>query len=136
MNVAILGGGQLGRMLALAGYPLGLRFRFLDPNPDSPAGHLAPLVVAPYNDPDALAELAAGAVLHLLAKPDISDRSRHGPAVQPAFAQVIRGATGEHVHHHQIFLATTDGDHRLFVASHRQILKKPAFGAGVKRRLP
>ena len=61
MNVAILGGGQLGRMLALAGYPLGLRFRFLDPNPDSPAGHLAPLVVAPYNDPDALAELAAGA---------------------------------------------------------------------------
>ena len=29
--VGVLGGGQLGRMLALAGYPLGLRFRFLDP---------------------------------------------------------------------------------------------------------
>jgi len=31
MNIGILGGGQLGRMLALAGYPLGLRFRFFDP---------------------------------------------------------------------------------------------------------
>jgi len=31
--IGILGGGQLGRMLALAGYPLGLSFRFLDPSP-------------------------------------------------------------------------------------------------------
>ena len=28
-TLGLLGGGQLGRMLALAGYPLGLRFRFL-----------------------------------------------------------------------------------------------------------
>ena len=33
MKIGVLGGGQLGRMLALAGYPLGLRFRFLDPAP-------------------------------------------------------------------------------------------------------
>ena len=31
MTVGILGAGQLGRMLALAGYPLGLDFLFLDP---------------------------------------------------------------------------------------------------------
>jgi phosphoribosylaminoimidazole carboxylase (NCAIR synthetase) len=31
MNVGIVGGGQLARMLALAGYPLGLRFQMLDP---------------------------------------------------------------------------------------------------------
>ena len=60
MRVGILGGGQLGRMLALAGYPLGLRFRFLDPNPDSPAGALAELVVADYDDPDALRRFAEG----------------------------------------------------------------------------
>ena len=36
--IGILGGGQLGRMLALAGYPLGLSFRFLDPSPEACAG--------------------------------------------------------------------------------------------------
>jgi 5-(carboxyamino)imidazole ribonucleotide synthase len=58
--VGVLGGGQLGRMLALAGYPLGLRFRTLDPSPDAPAGHLAELVVGAYDDPEALATFAAG----------------------------------------------------------------------------
>ena len=32
MTVGVIGGGQLGRMLALAGYPLGLDFLFLDPS--------------------------------------------------------------------------------------------------------
>src|SRR5262249_61605576 len=36
--VAVLGGGQLGRMLALAGGPPGLDFRFLDPPPDPAPG--------------------------------------------------------------------------------------------------
>ena len=36
MTVGILGAGQLGRMLALAGYPLGLDFLFLDPAADAP----------------------------------------------------------------------------------------------------
>lgn len=61
--IAILGAGQLGRMLALAGYPLGLRFRFLDPAPQSPAGHLAELIVADYDDVAGLERLAAGATL-------------------------------------------------------------------------
>lgn len=59
-TVGILGGGQLGRMLALAGYPLGLRFRFLDPAPDAPVRDLAELVVAGYDDDAALARFAAG----------------------------------------------------------------------------
>jgi 5-(carboxyamino)imidazole ribonucleotide synthase len=41
-------------MLALAGYSLGLRFRFLDPAPGAPAGHLAEQCVAPFDDPDRL----------------------------------------------------------------------------------
>jgi 5-(carboxyamino)imidazole ribonucleotide synthase len=59
-TLGILGGGQLGRMLALAGYPLGLRFRFLDPSPDAPAGHLAELLAGPLDDPETLARFAAG----------------------------------------------------------------------------
>ena len=48
-------------MLGLAGLPLGLRFRFLDPSPHACAREVGELVVAPYDDPDGLRRLAAGA---------------------------------------------------------------------------
>jgi 5-(carboxyamino)imidazole ribonucleotide synthase len=59
--VACIGGGQLGRMLGLAGLPLGLSFRFLDPSPDACARDVGELVVAGYDDPDGLARLTDGA---------------------------------------------------------------------------
>ncbi|HUF66141.1 MAG TPA: 5-(carboxyamino)imidazole ribonucleotide synthase [Gemmatimonadaceae bacterium] len=59
MKVGILGGGQLGRMLALAGYPLGLTFRFFDPNPESPAGQIGELITASYDDEGALRGFAS-----------------------------------------------------------------------------
>jgi 5-(carboxyamino)imidazole ribonucleotide synthase len=59
--VACIGGGQLGRMLGLAGIPLGLSFRFLDPSPDACAGETGDLVVADYGDRAALERLARGA---------------------------------------------------------------------------
>ena len=61
MLVAIIGGGQLGQMLALAGIPLGHRFRALDPAPDAPAGRVCELIVGAYDDPEALSRLADGA---------------------------------------------------------------------------
>jgi len=60
VNIGILGAGQLGRMLALAGYPLGLSFRFYDEVPDAPAGQLAPLVVGKFDDHAALDRFADG----------------------------------------------------------------------------
>ena len=57
--VGILGGGQLARMLALAGVPLGLRFQVLDPAADACAGQITPQLVAGYDDADALARFAA-----------------------------------------------------------------------------
>ena len=59
--VAVLGGGQLGRMLALAGIPLGLRFRFLDPTAEAPAQAVGDLVVGPLGDEAALREVALDA---------------------------------------------------------------------------
>jgi 5-(carboxyamino)imidazole ribonucleotide synthase len=56
--VGVLGAGQLGRMIALAGYALGDTFLFLDPAPDACAGQIAPLVCAPFNDHEALERLA------------------------------------------------------------------------------
>ena len=61
MVVGVIGGGQLGRMLGLAGIPLGLSFRFLDPAPDAPAGAVGELLVGAYDDADLLARLADGA---------------------------------------------------------------------------
>jgi 5-(carboxyamino)imidazole ribonucleotide synthase len=59
MNIGIIGAGQLGRMLALSGFPLGLHFRFLDPNEDAPSGQVAPMVVGAYDDPASLRRLAS-----------------------------------------------------------------------------
>ena len=58
MKVGILGAGQLGRMLALAGYPLGQRFVFLDPGAESSAGQVGALRVGAYDDEERLTELA------------------------------------------------------------------------------
>lgn len=57
-TVGIIGGGQLGRMLALAGIPLGVRCVVVEPASDPPAGRVADVIAAPYDDPGALAELA------------------------------------------------------------------------------
>ncbi len=57
MIVGIVGGGQLARMMALAGYPLGLRFVVLDPARDACAGQVAPQIHGEYDDFDALDEL-------------------------------------------------------------------------------
>jgi len=59
--VACIGGGQLGRMLGLAGLPLGLELRFLDPAPDACASAVGELLVGAYDDPDGLERLARGA---------------------------------------------------------------------------
>ena len=58
-TVGILGGGQLARMLALAGAPLGLRFLVLDAATDACAAQCAPLLCADYHDFDALAAFAS-----------------------------------------------------------------------------
>ncbi|UYK86320.1 5-(carboxyamino)imidazole ribonucleotide synthase [Xanthomonas sacchari] len=57
-TVGILGAGQLARMMAVAGVPLGLRFALLDPAADACAGQVAPLRVGDYADRAALSAFA------------------------------------------------------------------------------
>jgi 5-(carboxyamino)imidazole ribonucleotide synthase len=60
-TLAILGGGQLGRMLALAAVPLGVAVRSLDPAAQAPAGAVSDLTVGELGDPTALRAAIAGA---------------------------------------------------------------------------
>ncbi|MCC6504184.1 MAG: 5-(carboxyamino)imidazole ribonucleotide synthase [Aquimonas sp.] len=58
VRVGILGGGQLARMLALAGAPLGAKFLMLDTDANACGGQVAALMHADYRDHDALARFA------------------------------------------------------------------------------
>lgn len=58
-TIGIIGGGQLGRMMALAAKEAGFKIAVLDPGMDSPTGQVADIqIVAPFNDSEALEELA------------------------------------------------------------------------------
>jgi 5-(carboxyamino)imidazole ribonucleotide synthase len=58
-TIGIIGGGQLGRMLAMAAARLGYRTLILEPQADCPASQVANgQIVAAYDDPAALAELS------------------------------------------------------------------------------
>lgn len=61
MKIGILGAGQLARMIALSGFPLGLEFIFLDPSADACAHQLGEQLVGAYDDETLLAEMAAKA---------------------------------------------------------------------------
>ena len=50
MTLGIVGAGQLGRMMALAGYPLGLDFLFLDKDARTPGGQLGPILEGALTD--------------------------------------------------------------------------------------
>ena len=58
-TLGVVGGGQLGRMLAEAAAPLGVEVIVLDPTPQCPASLVArKQIVGEFDDSDALGELA------------------------------------------------------------------------------
>jgi 5-(carboxyamino)imidazole ribonucleotide synthase len=90
-TLGVVGGGQLGRMLAEAAAPLGVEVVVLDPTPDCPAAPVArDQIVGDFDDPDAFAELAArvdALTFEIeLADSDLLDRvaDDYGVSVNPA----------------------------------------------------
>ncbi len=57
-TIGIIGGGQLGQMMAISAIYMGHRIIALDPAADCPASRVAEIIVAPYNDVEALRQLA------------------------------------------------------------------------------
>jgi 5-(carboxyamino)imidazole ribonucleotide synthase len=60
VKIGVLGGGQLGRMMALAGYPLGITCRFLEPGRESSAGQVGERIQGDFDDYRILYEFAQG----------------------------------------------------------------------------
>jgi 5-(carboxyamino)imidazole ribonucleotide synthase len=58
VRVGILGAGQLGQMLALAGIPLGMRFNFFSPTPSTSAESVGTVTIGEYDDVVALRDFA------------------------------------------------------------------------------
>ncbi|MGR9106564.1 MAG: 5-(carboxyamino)imidazole ribonucleotide synthase [Gammaproteobacteria bacterium] len=91
MNIGILGGGQLARMMMLAGYPLGFRFITLDPAEDACAGQVGELLRAEYDDEQALSQLAKKVDVVTFEFENVPDKSirvlsEHLPVFPPAEA--------------------------------------------------
>ena len=70
--IGLLGGGQLARMLVLAGHPLGFKFMVLDPDPEAPAAQVGaehpidPVVNAPSQSDGSTYPVSAGKPVHAL----------------------------------------------------------------------
>ena len=90
-TVACIGGGQLGRMLGLAGLPLGLSFRFLDPSPDACARDVGELVVGEYGDASALERLVEGADLVTYEFENVPVEAAARVGAVPGFAALEQG---------------------------------------------
>jgi 5-(carboxyamino)imidazole ribonucleotide synthase len=150
MIIGVLGGGQLGRMLALAGYPLGLRFRFLEPSAEAPTGVLAEQVMGDYDDPAALERFVPGLDLvtyEFESVPSASARFLAGrvPVFPPPEAL---DAKQDRLHEKQLFerlgiptppFAAVDAEAELPVALERiglpAVLKTRRFGYDGKGQL-
>jgi 5-(carboxyamino)imidazole ribonucleotide synthase len=97
MTVGIVGGGQLGRMLALAGYPLGLDFLCLDPSSAAPAGQVAPLLRGAFTDRRLLRRLARACEVLTFDWENVSVASLaavvrvHGARICPPIAALAAG---------------------------------------------
>ncbi|TCS43841.1 5-(carboxyamino)imidazole ribonucleotide synthase [Reinekea marinisedimentorum] len=60
MKLGVVGGGQLGRMLAQAALPLGIETKFLDPSAQSCAAAAGQLICAAYDDAEGIQQLSEG----------------------------------------------------------------------------
>jgi 5-(carboxyamino)imidazole ribonucleotide synthase len=84
-TIGIFGGGQLGRMTAMAARSLGYSIHVLDPSPDCAARPVVDrVVVAPFDDPDGAAELARGCdvltiEIEQIAPEALAAASQHAP---------------------------------------------------------
>lgn len=87
-QLGIVGGGQLGRMMAVPAAQLGFDVTVLDPTPNSPAGQVATQVVGDFKDAEAVRSFGAGKdfltfEIELAHAEVLSELQKQGVAVNP-----------------------------------------------------
>lgn len=114
-TIGIVGGGQLGRMLAMSAARLSYRVVVLEPDPDCPAAQVASRhVMAAYDDPAGLAELVAGSdvITYEFENVPVATAQRLGqerPLFPPAMAlEVAQDRVAEKSFINGIGIATAD----------------------------
>lgn len=128
-TIGILGGGQLGRMLALDARRMGYGVAVLDPAPDAPAAALADRhLAAPFSDAAAAADLARGAdVLTFEVEHVPLESARAADAVRPLRPSVDVLAVCQHRVREKTFLC----DHGFPVAPWREVTSPDALDAAI-----
>lgn len=129
-TIGIIGGGQLGRMLALDAKRMGYRVAVLDPSPDAPAFEVADArAVAPWEDAAAAARLAALADVVTCEVEHVPlDAARAAAAVAPVRPGPAALAVCQHRLREKAFLA----DHGFPVAPWREAASPAALDAAVR----
>ena len=132
MTVGIVGAGQLGRMLALAGYPLGLDFLFLDRSADTPGGQVAPILCGEFTDRRLLRTLASRADVVTFDWENVSVdafRSLSGTRICPPVAALA--ASQDRVSEKQLFERLRIPTTRWLAVDSRSDLQRAASAIGM-----
>ncbi len=129
-TIGIIGGGQLGRMLALDARRMGYRVAVLDPSPDAPAFQVADIrMVEPFEDMDAAVRLASQADVVTFEVEHVSlDAARAVEAVRPVRPGSATLAVCQHRLREKAFLS----EHGFPVAPWREAGSPAALEAAVR----
>jgi 5-(carboxyamino)imidazole ribonucleotide synthase len=130
-TIGVLGGGQLGRMFAMAARRLGYRVHTLAPDHDTPTGQIADVEVnAPYDDLDAVRQFARAVDL-------VTFEFENVPAAAAAAAEehaIVRPHGGAlHVAQHRIREKTFLADHGFPVVSFATVRTESDLASALDR---
>lgn len=105
MKIGIIGAGQLGRMLALAGYPLGLRFVFLDQSADAPGAQVGRIIEGAFDDPQQLLKLAREVDVVTFDVENVPEEAVRAIAKERPFLPPVQalGASQDRLHEKSLF---------------------------------
>ncbi|MDR1990126.1 MAG: 5-(carboxyamino)imidazole ribonucleotide synthase [Acidobacteriaceae bacterium] len=130
-TVGVLGGGQLGRMFAMAARRMGYRVHCLAPEYDTPTGQIADLeVVAPYDDLDRICEFARGVDVVTF---EFENVSADAVAAAEAHALVRPNGRSLHIAQHRVREKTFLRDCGLPVAPFAAVSRNDDLESAVRR---
>ncbi|MBM3945012.1 MAG: ATP-grasp domain-containing protein, partial [SAR202 cluster bacterium] len=129
-TIGILGGGQLGRMMAIAARRMGYRVAVLDPTQDCPAAQVADHhIAAAYDDTAAAAELAHRSAVVTIEFENIPAGTLE--AIEP-LVTVHPSSTVVRVCQHRIREKTFLAEHGIPTATFRSVTSLDTFRRGIR----